>query len=59
MNSIVDLQDKEYMALLNVNDEAIEDLKKRFEVPQLAIPDPHHMLVEVDKKIDTVIHQYI
>ncbi|KAI8882904.1 hypothetical protein K501DRAFT_185545 [Backusella circina FSU 941] len=59
LNSIVDLQDKKYMELLNINSEATETLKSQFEVAQLVVPNPNDILVELYKSIDNVIHQYI
>jgi hypothetical protein len=59
LNSIVDLQDKKYMEVLNINSEATEGLKSQFEVAQLVVLNPNDILVEVYKSIDSVIHQYI
>lgn len=56
LNSIVDLQDNKYMELLNINNEAIETLKRQFEVSPLVVPIPNNVLAEVYRSIDTVIH---
>ncbi|CAO3651250.1 unnamed protein product [Mucor hiemalis] len=57
LNSIVDLQAKKYMELLNINSEATETLKGQFEVAQLVIPSPNNILVELYKSIDNKTDQ--
>ncbi|KAI8387547.1 hypothetical protein BD560DRAFT_119291 [Blakeslea trispora] len=57
LNSIVDLQDKKYMALLNISSKATESLKSQFEVAQLVIPDPNNVLVKVYSSIDNMTDQ--
>ncbi|EIE90460.1 hypothetical protein RO3G_15171 [Rhizopus delemar RA 99-880] len=49
LNSIVDINDKAYMKLLNLNEEAQETLKTRFQFPKKTFQ-------EVDQKLQTIFN---
>lgn len=59
LNSIVDIHDDKYMDLLHLSSEATEALKNQFKTSQLVVPSPNDRLVELYKRTDNVIHQYI
>lgn len=47
------------MALLNLSDKAVEDLKARFKTSSLIIPKVNDILIKAYKKAEDVRHQYI
>ncbi|KAG1468509.1 hypothetical protein G6F56_003792 [Rhizopus delemar] len=52
LNSIVDIHDDKYMALLNLSDKAVEDLKARFKTSSLIIPKVNDILIKAYKKAE-------
>ncbi|KAI8366208.1 hypothetical protein BD560DRAFT_332165, partial [Blakeslea trispora] len=59
LNSIVDIYDKDYMERLNISREAADELKTRFEVRRLTVPEPKDNLVELYNSLNKVIHHCI